>query len=256
MAVTWGKMAADLSQAQRAAKEGFDFLQLAGDQAGTWSEAEFQKQEAALAGSGIRVAVSAVPLPAEVRVTQRGFNLYVWMGHLKKALQSLAALGCLKLVWSNGRARVLPEEGEQAILKEQALQFLFMLCEAAGNYGMQVLVEPLGPRRTNFLNSLKEVQDFLPRVGRQNLRSALSLRELEPMGVSLAELAGYPQLIAHVQLEDPRPASEARVCPRPNDGYDYRPFLEALKATGYSGGICLPGDADAAGLAYCRGMWE
>jgi len=255
MAVKWGKMTADLSQAQRAAREGFDFLQLGGELAGTWGDEEFGRLEARLAGSGIRVAASAVPLPAEVRVTQRGFNLYVWLEHVKKALQRLAASGCRELIWSNGRARVLPVEGEQAILKEQVMQFLFLLCEVAGNYDMSVLVEPLGPRRTNFLNSLKEVRDFLPRVGKQNLRCALSLRELEPMGALPSDLAGYRELIAHVHLEDPRPSTEARVCPRPEDGYDYRPFLQALKAMGYSGGICLPGDADAEGLAYCRNLW-
>jgi sugar phosphate isomerase/epimerase len=254
MTVSWGKRATDLSQARQAVREGFDFLQLAGEP-GSWSEEEFRRQEALLAGVGIPVAVCAVPLPVEVRVTQRGFNLYVWMEHLKKALQRLAGLGCRHLVWSNGRARVLPDEGELPILKEQALQFLFLLCELAGNFDMTVLVEPLGPRRTNFLNSLKEIREFLRRAGRENLRSALSLRELQPMGASPADLAGYRELIAHVQLENPGQASEARVCPRPNDGQDYRPFLRALKAMGYSGGICLPEDADAAGLAYCRGLW-
>ena len=247
MAVTWGKSATDLSQAEQAVREGFDFLQLAGDLAGALSDEELR--------SGIPFAVCAVPLPVDVRVTQRGFNLYVWMEHLKKALPRLAGLGCRQLAWSNGRARVLPVEGERAILKEQVLQFLFLLCEVAGNFDMTVLVEPLGPRRTNFLNNLKEINDFLPRVGKENLRCAISLRELEPMGVPPADVAGYRELIAHVQLEDPRSAFEARVCPRPNDGYDYRPFLQALKGMNYSGGICLPGDADAAGLAYCRSLW-
>jgi sugar phosphate isomerase/epimerase len=256
MAVLWGKMATDLEQAGAAAREGFAFLQPAGDLVGSWSDEEFLRQKTLLAERGIACTVSAVPLPAAVRVTQRGFNLYVWMEYLKKALQRLAALGCRRLVWSDGRARVLPVEGELAGLKEQLLQFLYVLCEVAGNHGLTVLVEPLGPRRTNFLNSLKEIGEFLPRVGKENLRAALSLRELEPMGESLAELAGYRELIAHVQLEDPRPAAEARACPRPGDGYDYRPFLQALKAMGYAGGICLPADADAEGLAYCRSLWD
>jgi len=255
MAVRWGKRAADLSRAEQAAREGFDFLQLAGDLAGTWSDAEFRDQEARLAGSGIPVAVGAVPLPAEVRVTQRGFNLYVWMEHLKKALQRLAGLGCRQLLWADGRARVLPVEGEQAALKEQALQFLFLLCEAAGHLDMKVLVEPLGPRRTNFLNSPKEIGDLFPRVGKENLRCAISLRELQPMGLGPADLAGYRELIAHVQLENPLAAEGPRVCPRPDDGCDYGPFLQALKDMGYAGAVCLPEDADAAGLAYCRGLW-
>jgi sugar phosphate isomerase/epimerase len=255
MGAQWGKRAADLSGAEQAAREGFDFLQLAGGLAGGWSEEEFRGQQARLAAGGLPVAVAAVPLPGEVRVTQAGFNLYAWMEHLKRALPRLASLGCRRLLWSDGRARLLPVEGEQARLKEQLLQFLFLLCEAAASLGLTVLVEPLGPRRTNFLNNLKEVQDFLPRVGRENLRSALSLREMGPMGQSAAELAAYRELIAHVQLEDPRPAAEARRCPRPDDGYDYGPFLQGLKAAGYSGGFGLPEDADAAGLSYCRRLW-
>ena len=47
-----------------------------------------------------------------------------------------------------------------------------------------------------------------------------------------------------------------RRCPRPDDGHDYRPFLKALKAIGYAGTISLPGDADAAGLEYCRRLWR
>ncbi len=60
-----------------------------------------------------------------------------------------------------------------------------MLCEAAGPLGITVLVEPLGPRRTNFLNSMKDIAEFLPRVGKDNLSSMVSLRELEAIGLSL-----------------------------------------------------------------------
>jgi hypothetical protein len=58
-----------------------------------------------------------------------------------------------------------------------------------------------------------------------------------------------------VQLENPKAAEGLRICPRPDDGYDYGPFLRELKCMGYSGGICLPENADAAGLAYCHGLW-
>jgi sugar phosphate isomerase/epimerase len=256
MAVQWGKTVTDLSQAEGAAREGFEFLQLAGDLVWGLSGDRFPPQEALPADLGLPFTVCAVPLPADVRVTQRGFNLYVWMEHLKHALQRLGPLGCRRLVWSNGRARVLPVEGELAVLKEQVLQFLFMLCEVAGNFDMSVLVEPLGPRRTNFLNSMKEVGEFLPRVGKENLSSLVSLREMEPIGLSPSDLGRYRELIGHVQLENPGLGPERRVSPRPDDGYDYRPFLRALKGMGYSGYLSLPADADAAALDYCRRLWE
>jgi sugar phosphate isomerase/epimerase len=256
MDLQWGRMATDLSQADRAAADGFDFVQAAAALVPSLDDGEVARQKERLRGGGLPFTVCDVPLPADVRVTQLGFNQYVWTEHVRHALHRMADLGCTKVVWSDGKARVLPDEGEVAGLKEQALQFLFMLCEAAGTFGITVLIEPLGPRRTNFLNSMTELGEFLPRVGKDNLSGAVSLRELEPIGLSLQRLRDYRHLIGHVQMENPGSADGVRRCPRPDDGHDYRPFLQALKGIGYAGTVSLPGDADAAGLDFCRRLWK
>jgi len=256
MSVQWGRMVSDLTQADRAAADGFDFVQAAADLAPGLSDDQVLRRKDLVRAGGPPFAVCGVPLPAGVRVTQVGFNLYHWTEHAKGALRRMADLGCRKLVWSEGRARVLPVEGEVAVLKEQALQFLFMLCEAAGAFGITVLVEPLGPRRANFLNSMKEVGELFSRVGKDNLSCAISLRELESIGLSLSRMHDHRQLIGHVQMENPQSAEGERRCPRPDDGQDYRPFLKELKAIGYTGLISLPDDADAAGLEFCRRLWK
>ncbi len=255
MGVQWGRVVTDLSQADGAAADGFEFVQAAPDLVPGLDDGEvLRRKERRLAG-GLPFTVCGVPLPSGVPVTQQGFNLYVWTEHVKRSLHRMADLGCRKIAWSDGRARVLPVEGEVAGLKEQALQFLFMLCEAAGSFGMTVLVEPLGPRRTNFLNSIGQIGEFLPRVGKDNLSSMVSLRELEAIGLTPAQLPVHRRLIGHVQIENPGPVGGERRCPRPGDGHDYRPFLKALKGFGYADTIALPADADAAGLAYCRRLW-
>lgn len=256
MGVQWGRMVTDLSQADRAAADGFDFVHAAPELVAALEEHEVVRQKQRPRGSALPFAVCGVPLPGGARVTEKGFNLYVWTEHVRHALRRMADLGCRAVAWSDGRARVLPVEGEVAVLKEQVLQFLFMLCEAAEAFGITVLVEPLGPRRTNFLNSMKEIGEFLPRVGKDNLSSMVSLRELVPIGLSPDELPGLRHLIGHVQVENPQTPGGTRRCPRPDDGVDYRPFFAALMGVGYAGTISLPGDADAAGLEYCRGLWK
>jgi hydroxypyruvate isomerase len=256
MSVQWGRMVSDLAQADRAAADGFDFVQAAPDFVPSLADGEVQQRTGLVRSGGIPFAACGVPLPAGVRVTQAGFNLYHWTEHAKGALRRMAGLGCRSLVWSEGRARVLPVEGEVAGLKDQVLQFLFMLCEAAGAFGITVLVEPLGPRRTNFITSIEEAAELFSRVAKDNLSCALSLRELDSIGLPIPRMRGFRQLIGHVQLENPRSAGGERRCPRPDDGYDYRDFLGELKEMGYSGLISLPGDADAAGLEYCRRLWK
>jgi len=255
MGVQWGKLVADLSQVDRAASDGFDFVQPGSDLVSTLVDDQFLARRGSRRSGRIPFVVCEVPLPSDVRVTQKGFNLYVWTEHLKNLMHRIAEQGCRKLVWSNGRARVLPPEGEVSAFKEQVLQFLFMLCELAGSYEITVLVEPLGSRRTNFLNTMTELRDFFPRVGKQNLSALISLRELGSIGLSLTDLPRYRELIGHVQMENPLTVGGPRICPRPNDGHDYRPFVAGLKAIGYSEGISLPFDADQVALAYCRQLW-
>jgi sugar phosphate isomerase/epimerase len=176
--------------------------------------------------------------------------------HLKNVLQRLSELGCTKLTWSDGRARLLPLEGDQTGAKEQAMQFLYMLCEAAAERGMVVLLEPLDARRTNFLNTLDELRGILPLVGKQNLAAAISLRDLEAIGLSVTAFLSHNNLIQHVHMENPLHSDKARVCPRAGDGYEYGPFVRALQSIDYSGVICLPEDADLPALSYCKRIWN
>jgi sugar phosphate isomerase/epimerase len=256
MGVQWGRVVTDLSQADRAAADGFEFVQAATDLVPGLDDHEVARQKQRLRAGGPPLAVCGVPLQTGVRVTEQGFNLYAWTEHVRHALRRMADLGCRKMVWSDGRARVLPVEGEVGGFQEQVLQFLYLLCEAAEAFDITVLVEPLGSRRTNFLNSMDEVAEFLPRVGKDNLSSMVSLRELEAIGLPPARLGDHRDLIGHVQMEQPKSAGSERRCPRPDDGHDYRPFIVALKAIGYAGTITLPADADAVGLEYCRRLWK
>ncbi len=256
MGILWGKIVTELSHVAGAAAEGFDFVQPAGGLVAGMSGDQFRLEKSRVAAGGLPFTACSVPLPSDARVTEKGFNLYAWIEHLKETTRRMAELGCGKLLWSDGRARVLPVEGELTDLKEQAMQFLFMLSEVAASFRIDVLVEPLGPRRTNFLNSMSEVGELLARIGKTNLSSMISLRELEPIGLPLDRLGDHRLMIRHVQLENPRSQEGARACPRSSDGYDYRPFFRALKDIGYGGDIGLPGDADADGLAYCRKQWE
>jgi hypothetical protein len=100
-------------------------------------------------------------MPVEARGSAEGACLYVGKEHLRKAAYCTAELRCRTLIWSSGHARVLPVEGEVAGLKDQALRFLYMLCEVA---------------------------------------AAISLSGLELIGLSPSDLGAYRDLIGHVQI--------------------------------------------------------
>lgn len=259
MGMEWIKALASLSGVEKASHEGFSGVQIEVGLLVQLTDSQLHEQKELLERTGLRVAVCNAPLPAEVSVTQKGFNIYVWMEYIKNAVRTVAELGCDKLVWNDGRARLLPLEGDTSGAKQQTLQFLAMLCDAAAPFGIAVLVEPLDPRRTNFLNTVEETAEFIGMVGRSNLSILISLRELAAIGLGADGAAGmqrFAALINHVQLEHPEPQSGARRAPRPDDGYDYLPFLRTLRRNGYDETITLPTDADAELLAYCKTLWE
>jgi hypothetical protein len=103
---------------------------------------------------------------------------------------------------------------------------------------------------------MEEIAAFLPRVGKDNLSSMVSLRELDAIGLPPAKLGAYRRLLGHAVLEHPGEPGGARAAPRAGDGVDYRPFVEALKSIGSTGTISLPGDAGTAALEYCRRLWS
>jgi len=245
-----------LSDPRSAARDGFQAVHLNASDFVDLDENGFEDLRSALGSSGLSAEVCTVPLPPEVRVTEKGFNIYAWTEHVKKGIRMASSLGCRELVWSEGRARVLPWEGEVSGLKEQLLQFLWIMCDICGQYGMRLLIEPLGPRRTNFLNSMEETSDFIRMVNKENVAALVSLRELSEIKLDDAGIRRFAPLIANVHLENPLQTDGPRVSPLPDDGYDYRPFLRSLRDAGYSGIITLPADCTPAGLAYCQKLWD
>lgn len=252
MNISWGKMIADLSEVPAASAAGFRHVQMPVDVIMNLSDDNFIRQQEILLRHNITPEVCSSPLPDDVQVTEMGFNIYVWTEYLKKALRRLTKLGCKKLAWSNGRTRVLPLEGDIVGAKEQVLQFLYLLCDVADEHEITVLVEPLSPMRTNFLNTLDEMRDFLDRVGKPNLFSMISMRDLSEIGLNIEVFSSYSELIKHIQLENPSEQKGKRISPKPDDGINYYPFLNRLKQIGYDGMICLPQDADMRSLEYCR----
>lgn len=254
MSIRWSKTVSDSESILKAASEGFTCVELPVDFFMNFSDEQFISHKDLFRRNNIIPEVCASILPASVYVTEKGFNLYAWTEYLKKAVLRLSELGCRKMVWNNGRARVLPLEGDTSGTKSQILQFLHMLCDLSGGYGIAILIEPLGPLRTNYLNSMEEIREFLPLVPDDNLSSLVSLRELEEIDLKTEQLPEYSSLIRHVYLENPLHKKGRRVAPHPEDGYDYRTFLSALNDIDYDGVINLPDDADSGSLQYCRSL--
>ncbi|MDP2790699.1 MAG: TIM barrel protein [Rectinemataceae bacterium] len=252
MDIRWAKRVGSAAPEIAEAKaQGFDSVEPSLSALMELDEAGFADFGESLKAAKLSCEVFASILPAEVRVTERGFNIYSWAEYLRLALARASKLGCKTLLWDDGAARILPTEGETSILKEHFNQFLFMLCDIGEQYGIRVCLEPLGPRRTNFLNSLPEVLEAMDSVGKPNLAMGLSSAAVAEIGIPDEELLQFAKHIVHARIEKPRGLAAGI-----DRDLGCLPFFDSLKKIAYRGEIALPKGSDSDTLITCKGLWK
>lgn len=255
MSIRWALRTQDSIDLDTARGSGFECMQLPVEAIANLSDSEFKALRTRMDATAVALDVFEAPLPRGVQVTEQGFNTYLWTEYLGTAMRRLSELGCKLLAWGDGRSRLLPVEGDISTAKEHFYQFMFILCGMAERYGIEVCLGPLGARRTNFLNTLPELRECFSLIDKHNLSMLLSSRDLYEIALEPGTLVAGSDRISHVHLEYPR-SPEGLVPPDPADGYDYLPFLLALRRRFYKGIISLPPGSTAQSLTYCKQLWE
>ncbi|HPD70117.1 MAG TPA: hypothetical protein PLZ66_07715, partial [Rectinema sp.] len=126
--------------------------------------------------------------------------------------------------------------------------------------GIVFCLEPLGPKKTNFLNSLEEVVGVLSSVGKKNLAIAIASSDIIETNMKIEDIVHYGDLIAHAYLDSleevagssRREAASPQALSMPNDIL----FLSILKKISYDGVITLPNDADCEALISYKEAWN
>ena len=186
------------------AAAGYDCAELHVKEIVGFDEAGFRAARAKLRSCGLPAEVFDNPIPLDSRIADPSFDLKVWGGHLEKAADRCAELGARYFVFGNGKARSLPTEGDVAGAKRKLDEFLHLLLDIAAERNITVLIEPLGKKLSNIVNSLPEAVELIGRFGRPNLKTFIDYRYMVELGRPLAEIAEFEPYIRHVHLDNPR----------------------------------------------------
>ena len=260
MNMRWAKRVDRFLDIGQAKEQGFQIVQLPVAEIMRLDDRAFRDVKIDLLESGLSFEVFESPLPEGVNTTERGFNIYAWIEYLKKAIGRISELGCKTLVWGDGQARILPEEGEATVLKENFNQFLFMVAEIAEKKDIVFCLEPLGPKKTNFLNSLEEVASVLGSVGKKNLAITIASSDIIETNMKIEDIVHYGDLIAHAYLDSLEdfagPIMGKATFPKASGTPHPIFFLSILKKISYNKVIALPNNADSETLLSCKEAWN
>lgn len=222
-------------------KAGYDYAELDIPQIEALTEGEFEDLCALKASEGLPILSGARILPiTEPTFFKPDFDPLSLKPYLQRALKRCAVLGMQKVILGNGKARLVPDPQDESY-DEVFIRLLTMMASVAEENGLQLILEPLGPRYSNYLNTLGEADRVIKKAGCPNLLAMGDLRHMIASGESLDDFALYLKILGHVHVDFPLSYPE-RGYPKPGDGYDYGDFVRKLKQSGYDGTLTIEAD--------------
>jgi sugar phosphate isomerase/epimerase len=142
--------------------------------------------------------------------------------------------GITTIVFGSGGARSVPEGWTVDRALAQATDFLRMVGPIAARHGVTVVVESLNRAECNFLNTLAEAAVVVRGARHPAIRLLVDVYHMMRDGEPPSAMREVGDLVHHAHIAE----KEARTVPGVA-GDDLRPYLAALRATGFSGRIAL-----------------
>lgn len=184
--------------------------------------------------SGLSFEVFSGLLPLTVRIHEEGFQMEKWLAHVELASSRAALLGACMIPFGAGKCRSIPEDcTDIPAARRRTAEFISRICDIFQKYSLDLVIEPLGPANSNFLNYVGETAAFAASLGKENCHTMCDLRHMYKTKDAFTAVCENREEIRHAHIDYPK--GELRRFPQENDGYDYGPYFDALLRSGYQG---------------------
>ena len=213
---------------------GFDTAELDLCEIVAMDAKSFSKFREKALGSGLTFEVFSGLLPLSVRIHENGFDRDKWLEHVDVAARRAALLGARMIPFGAGKCRSIPEDCTDVPgARRRAGDFIARICDIFQKYGLDLVIEPLGPANSNFLNQVGETAAFARSLGKENCHTMCNLRHMYKSEDAFEAVFENRREIRHAHIDYPK--GELRRFPQEGDGYSYAPYFRALVRADYQG---------------------
>lgn len=220
------------------AKAGFDSAELDIMEIVSMTQPQFVELQRVAADSGLGFEAFSGFMPLTERIYREDFDMLRWWDHAEIAADRTAQLGARLWPFGAGKCRSIPENCiDVKGVKTKIAEFVAGICDRIAPYGITIAMEPLGPANSNYLQTIGETVAFVKGLQKPNCKVMCDLRHMHAVGESLEDIVIYKDWIIHAHIDYPLGAK--RLFPKKGDGYDYLPYIKALKVSGYKGSLSV-----------------
>ena len=168
-------------------------------------------------------------------ISKEGYDAGSLKKYVKLVGDRLSALGCPKVVLGSGRARRLDRQYGIKKGRAQFFEFLDFSCDVLAKYDMNVVIEPLNSKETNFINTVPDGYNVSLKSGKDNCGVLCDYFHFTEENEPFSDIVSSKDRLMHIHIAHPGD----RNVPLPEDGHDYSPFFKTLSEAGYDGHVSI-----------------
>jgi sugar phosphate isomerase/epimerase len=216
----------------------------------TVSEEEFARLLPEINSSALPLYACNLFMPGDLKVVGPEVNERAVLDYVEVVLRRAGEAGVSVITWGSSGSRSVPEGYSYTTATAQFIYMAGRIARVAERYGVTLVLENLNRTEANFITTLREALAVVRAVEHPNLRLCVDLYHMLVNGEPASDIVGVGAYAVYAEIAE----REDRTPPGTR-GDDFRPYLKALRAEGYSGPILIEarwGDevAETGGPAY------
>lgn len=212
---------------------GYDCIELDLGEIVAMNAEDFSNLQQHIQKSKLGYEVFSGLLPLSVRFHAPDFDEEHWMNYVDTAAKRASLLGAQMIPLGAGKCRSIPEDCQDAEkAKAYVVHLVQRISDIMAKYNLTLVVEPLGPANSNYINTIPEALEFIAKVNRPNCHTMCDLRHMHKLHEDFSHIPEGIDEILHAHIDYPHGLD--RLFPQKDDDYDYLPYFQALHTAGYN----------------------
>lgn len=228
-----------LDRAQLVKDAGYDYVEEHFAGLNRMTDEEFDAVVLEYKKIGIPVSSTNCFFPFDWKLYEHEKEYYY--DYAKRGFERASRLGIKTCVVGSGRPRSVPEGVDRAVTFEKFTAIMAYIADIAKEYGITLVIEPLQPCETNFINTVEEGALVAKATGKDNVKVLVDFFQFycanEPDD-GLIKADGY---LYHAHFARP---NADRKMPTEEDLPEIKKWISMLKEIGYDNNISVEGFID------------